>query len=61
MSSGTANIYDANGSHSNTAGRYRHPEHHRKDTRMNTLKLVRSYGRYLLSALAAISFGMDPQ
>jgi hypothetical protein len=28
---------------------------------MTRLSLIRSYGRYLLTALAAIAFGMDPQ
>ena len=32
-----------------------------KGTAMNTLKLFRSYGRYMLSALAAIAFGVDAQ
>jgi hypothetical protein len=32
-----------------------------KGTAMNTLKLVRSYCRYVFSALAAIAFGTDIQ
>jgi hypothetical protein len=33
----------------------------REDLTMKVFSLVRSYGRYVLSALAALAFGIDPQ
>ncbi len=34
---------------------------HLQEATMNTFTLVRSYGRYILSALAALAFGVDGQ
>lgn len=32
-----------------------------KESVMKKIALVRAYGRYVISALAALAFGMDPQ